>query len=144
MIHIIEELFENQAVRYIFFGCCTTLVNLISFRLLRVCGLPLNGANFISIVLAIVFAYVVNASYVFNADYHSLADHIQPFVTFVSARLITMALEMIGVPLLSSRLTRLPAFKEKKGMAELGAKILTNVVVMILNYIFSRFLVFKN
>ena len=35
MIEMIKKLFKNETVRYIFFGGCTTLVNLVSYAILR-------------------------------------------------------------------------------------------------------------
>lgn len=44
----IKKLFKNQAVRYIFFGGCTTLVNLVSYTLMRtVLGIDITIAGFI-------------------------------------------------------------------------------------------------
>ena len=121
-------------IRYIFFGGCTTLVNLISFTVLRYVGVNLNLANFISIVLAILFAYIVNSKYVFEDSCETLRDHIRPFIRFIGARIVTMIIEMIGVPFLV----------ETVGLPDLAGKILTNIIVLILNYVFSRFFVFTS
>ena len=59
---MIARLYGNDVVRYVFFGGCTTLVNLVSFYVLRKCGLQLTVANIISIIAAILFAYVVRFS----------------------------------------------------------------------------------
>ena len=132
MIKWIRKLFESSVIRYIFFGGCTTLVNLISFYILRRFGVQLTVANIISIVLAILFAYVVNSKYVFQDKCESLRDHIQPFCKFISARLITMVIEVGGVWLLV----------EVLGMNDMIGKFLTQFIVLILNYVFSKFFVF--
>ncbi|HJB29955.1 MAG TPA: GtrA family protein [Candidatus Blautia faecavium] len=132
MIKWIRKLFESSVIRYIFFGGCTTLVNLISFYILRRFGVQLTVANIISIVLAILFAYVVNSKYVFQDKCESLRDHIQPFCKFISARLITMVIEVGGVWLLV----------EVLGMNDMIGKFLTQFIVLALNYIFSKFFVF--
>lgn len=67
MRKIIGKLYASSVVRYVFFGGCTTLVNLVSFYLLRRAGIGINIANLTSIVLAVLFAYVVNARFVFQA-----------------------------------------------------------------------------
>ena len=61
-------------------------------------SLPFD-ANIISIILAILFAYVVNSKYVFQDKCETLKDHVQPFCKFVSARLVTMVIEVGGVRL---------------------------------------------
>ena len=62
----ILKFYENDVIRYIFWGGCTTLVNLLSFYIMRAMGIPLMSANIISIILAILFAYVVNSRFVFH------------------------------------------------------------------------------
>ena len=132
MKKLILKMYENDVIRYIFWGGCTTLVNLVSFYLMRIAGLPLMAANIISIILAILFAYVVNSRFVFHDSCETLKDHIQPFVKFISARLVTMVIEVGGVWLLAVVM----------GFHDLVAKFCTQFLVLVLNYIFSKFLIF--
>lgn len=132
IINIIKKLYGNSVVRYIFFGACTTMVNLISFYILRKLGIHLNTANVISIILAILFAYVVNSRFVFQDKCDTLKEHIRPFCKFISARLVTMVIEIGGVWLLVQIM----------GMNDMLGKFLTQFLVLILNYIFSKFFVF--
>ncbi|MDO4679287.1 MAG: GtrA family protein [Eubacteriales bacterium] len=132
MNKLIEKLYGNSVVRYIFFGGCTTMVNLVSFYILRKFRVELNTANIISIILAILFAYVVNSKYVFQDKCESLKAHIQPFCKFIGARLVTMVIEVGGVWLLVSVM----------GMGDMIGKFLTQFIVLILNYVFSKFFVF--
>ena len=129
---LIKKLYENDVVRYIFFGGCTTLVNLVSFFLFRKLGIPLNPANIASIILAILFAYVVNSKYVFQDKCENLKEHIRPLCKFTSARLVSMVVEVGGVWLLVEILH----------MNEMMGKFLTQVIVLVMNYIFSKFFVF--
>lgn len=132
MKQLIKKLYASSVVRYVFFGGCTTLVNLISFYVLRKLRVGLNMANVISIILAILFAYVVNSRFVFQDKCQTLADHIRPFCKFVSARLMTMVIEVGGVWLLVAKL----------GMNDMVGKFATQFIVLILNYVFSKFFVF--
>ena len=132
MKKLILKMYENDVIRYIFWGGCTTLVNLVSFYLMRIAGLPLMAANIISIILAILFAYVVNSRFVFHDSCETLKDHIQPFVKFISARLVTMVIEVDGVWLLAVVM----------GFHDMVAKFCTQFLVLVLNYIFSKFLIF--
>ena len=132
MKKLILKMYENDVIRYIFWGGCTTLVNLVSFYLMRIAGLPLMAANIISIILAILFAYVVNSRFVFHDSCETLKDHIQPFVKFISARLVTMVIEVGGVWLLAVVM----------GFHDIVAKFCTQFLVLVLNYIFSKFLIF--
>ena len=115
---LVLRLYGNDVVRYIFFGGCTTLVNLVCFYIFwNICHVNLNIANVISIVVAIIFAYVVNSKYVFQDKCETLKDHIQPFC---------------GVWLLV----------EVMGMNGMVGKFCTQFIVLALNYIFSKFFVF--
>ena len=118
----IRKMYESSVIRYVFFGGCTTLVNLVSFFVLRKLDVELNIANIISIILAIVF----------QDKCETLRDHIQPFCKFISARLVTMVIEVGGVWLLVSVM----------GLNDMIGKFLTQFIVLILNYIFSKFFVF--
>ena len=132
MKQLIKKLYASSVVRYVFFGGCTTLVNLISFYVLIKLRVGLNIANVISIILAILFAYVVNSRFVFQDKCQTLADHIRPFCKFISARLMTMVIEVGGVWLLVAKL----------GMNDMVGKFATQFIVLILNYVFSKFFVF--
>ncbi len=134
MIKLIKKLYFNDVVRYVFFGGCTTMVNLISFFLLRKVSVPLNTANVISILLAISFAYVVNSKYVFQDKCESLKNHICQFCKFIGARFATMLVEVGGVWLLVGKI----------GMNDMIGKFITQFIVLTLNYIFSKFLVFTS
>ncbi|MCD8155441.1 MAG: GtrA family protein [Clostridiales bacterium] len=132
MKNTIRKIYENDAVRYVFFGGCTTLVNLVCFYFLRLVQVGLTAANLISIIAAILFAYIVNSRFVFRDHCETLADHIRPFCKFIGARAFTMAVELVGVWLLVSVL----------GLADMTGKLFTQVLVLVLNYIFSKFFVF--
>ena len=132
LITLILRLYENDVIRYIIFGGCTTLVNLVCFYVLRKCNLGLNIANIISIIAAIIFAYVVNSKFVFLDKCETLRDHVQPFCKFVSARLLTMVIEVGGVWLLVAQM----------GFSDMIGKFVTQFIVLALNYIFSKFFVF--
>lgn len=129
---LILHFYQNDVIRYVFFGGCTTLVNLVCFFVLRKCRVELNIANLISIITAILFAYVVNSRYVFQDKCETFKDHIRPFCKFSSARLVTMVIEVGGVWLLV----------EVCKMNDMAGKFITQFIVLALNYIFSKFFVF--
>ena len=106
--------------------------NLVCFFVLRKCGLELNIANLISIITAILFAYVVNSRFVFQDKCETLRDHFRPFCKFISARLVTMVIEVGDVWLLV----------EVCKMNDMVGKFITQFIVLALNYIFSKFFVF--
>ena len=82
----IRKMYESSVIRYIFFGGCTTMVNLVSFFILRKLKVELNIANIISIILAILFAYVVNSRFVFHDRCETWRDPICLLYTSPSPR----------------------------------------------------------
>lgn len=132
MRDMVKRLYRNDKLRYVFFGGCTTGVNLALFYVLRRLGAGLNQANLTSIFAAILFAYVVNSRFVFEDQSHGAGQHLKTFLKFVGARLSTMAVEVGGVYLLVDKLS----------VADMAGKAVIQVLVLILNYLFSKFLVF--
>lgn len=124
---------NNPVLKYIFFGGCATLVNIGSYYVIRqVTPIDMNTANFISIAIAIVFAYFTNSTFVFESKACTFKEKVTEFVKFVSARISTMFVEIGGVWLMVDFLR----------MNEYVSKILIQFIVLVLNYIFSKFLIF--
>lgn len=96
--------------------------------------IEVNLSNVISVVCAILFAYVVNKIFVFESRCPSFSALAAEFVKFVGARGVTMIVEVGGVFLLYNII----------GQNELIAKLETQIIVLIANYIISKFLVFKS
>lgn len=134
MVKLIKQLFAHEGIRYIFFGGCTTLVNLVSYALLRgILGLDITTANILSVALAILFAYVVNKLCVFESHTSSKRELLDEAAQFVGMRLGTMFIEVFGVIFLSC----------VWGVHDMIAKLVIQVVVLVLNYIFSKLFVFS-
>lgn len=128
-------IWNRAAVRYVFFGGCTTLVNLVSFWLLRhVTPLGITASNVISVFLAIVFAFLVNSGFVFHSQTKGFKGKMVEFVKFFGGRLSTMLIEVGGVWLLA----------EVIRMDEFLAKFTTQFIVLILNFFISKYFVFQS
>lgn len=125
---------NNPVLKYIFLGGCATLVNLISYYILRMTtNLDINTANVISIFLAMMFAYYTNSRFVFESQAVEIKDKFREFCKFVSARLLTMGIEVGGVWLMA----------DVMHINDYIAKIITQFIVLVLNYVFSKIFVFK-
>ena len=130
----IEKWINHQGVRYVFFGGCTTLVNLISYWLLRnVIHMDVTKANFFAIALSILFAYVVNKLYVFESKTSNLRALLTEMGQFVGMRLLTMFLEIFGVVM----------FCCVWNIQDMIAKLVIQAVVLVLNFVFSKLIVFR-
>ncbi|HJC81954.1 MAG TPA: GtrA family protein [Candidatus Anaerostipes avicola] len=135
MLHIVKKLYHDSRIRYLFFGGCTTLVNLGLFAVLKgPLGIDYRISNFFSVAAAICFAFVVNKLFVFQSKTSSFTEGFREFIRFVLGRLVTMAVEVGGVPFCVEILHQ----------PEMIAKLETQVIVTVVNYFISKFLVFKS
>ena len=125
---------NNPVLKYIFLGGCATLVNLCSYYILRATtNIDVNPANVISVTLAMLFAYFTNSRFVFESTAVTFKEKFREFVKFISARLLTMVIEVGGVWFMADVIH----------MNDYIAKILIQFIVLVLNYIFSKVFVFK-
>lgn len=132
---LLIRLLTSDGMRYIIVGVCTTLVNLIVFWICcNVLLIGVNTSNIISVISAIIFAYVTNKIFVFKSHCESFKGLAFEFSKFIGARLITMIIEVGGVFVLYNMI----------GQNEFVAKLETQIIVLIANYIISKFLVFKS
>ena len=127
--------YNNDILRYIFFGGLTTLVNWAVFFLLRrAVHVPFSAANTISVIAAILFAYVVNSRFVFKSQAATAKEHFAEFLKFIGGRAFTMIFEIGGGWLLVDVLH----------LNETLVKVvIIQILVLVLNYIISKFFVFK-
>ena len=131
--NLIAWCWNNPVLKYIFFGGCATLVNLGSYYVIRlVSSLDVNTANTISVCIAILFAYFTNSTFVFESKAVGFKEKMNEFVKFISARLLTMVVEVGGVWLMVDALH----------MNDYFSKFVIQFIVLALNYVFSKFLIF--
>lgn len=134
MLKYIKKLCSNDKIRYLIAGGCTTFVNLITFFCLRsFTEIGRNQCNAIAIAMAIAFAYFANKFFVFRSKKLGLTGTVTEAITFVGARLVSMAVEVLGFAILCD------SFR----FNELISKLFVQIFVLILNYVFSKLLVFK-
>lgn len=135
LAELIKKLYYNETMRYLFIGGCTTLVNLISFAIFcDVMGMDVTLGNVLSIILAILFAYITNKIFVFSSRTNGIKEMFSEFCRFVGGRLSTMAIEVGGVYLIHNMM----------GQPKMAAKLVTQILVIIGNYFISKFFVFRN
>ena len=124
----------EEVISYLFFGGLTTLVNYIIY-LPCYNLLDLSGAlsNAIAWVAAVAFAYVTNKPFVFKSHDWSGKTVIPELTKFVSCR--------VGSGLLETAI--IFALVDWLGLNGNVIKLATSVLVVILNYIASKLLVFR-
>jgi putative flippase GtrA len=124
----------------LFFGGLTTLVNWSIYAVLvRFFGLPVAMGNAIAWVLAVAFAFVTNKLWVFQSRSWEPALVRKETVSFFGSRIATGLVELLGVPLLFCIGLDYPLF----GVDGFTAKAIVSIIVIFLNYVFSKLFVFR-
>ena len=139
---------HKEILLYLIFGVLTTLVNFVSFWLMELLiGEELYlASNAVAWVLAVVFAYVTNKLFVFESKSWSRAALAAEIPEFLGARIFSFLLEEGGMWLLVDILGFRSFSFALVGITATGnliAKAILAVVVVILNYFFSKLIIFK-
>ena len=124
----------KEILWYGFFGVLTTLVNIISFYLLDKSGLNTYLANFMAWFISVAFAFITNKLFVFNSKNMSFKVFIKELVSFFFFRVLSLGVDMGGLFICLDLLH----------IGKMLSKVLMNVIVIIVNYVFSKLFVFKN
>jgi putative flippase GtrA len=119
---------------YVLFGGLTTVVNIGVFALATKLGLAWTFANFWAWLLSVLFAFVTNKLWVFESHTENLLALSWEFAKFIVARLVSLALDY-GCMFV---------FIEMIGWSNMIAKLLTQVVIIVVNYAFSKFIIFRD
>ncbi len=131
----------RELIVYFIVGCLTTLVNWVVYAAgVEVFHLRISIANGIAWVVAVAFAYITNKIWVFQSRQWNVSFVLREAGLFVSARILTGILEIAGVPLLVKAGLDQSLF----GVRGMWAKVIVNVAVLILNYVFSKLVVFRS
>ena len=134
----IIELYKKyqEIINYLIVGVLTTVVSLVTYYICVLTvfnpevALELQLANIISWICAVLFAYITNKIFVFKSKNRNIIKEIS---SFVGARVLTLILDMLIMFIMVTTL----------GINDKVSKLVVQVVVTILNYVFSKIFVFK-
>ena len=138
MIDSIKKIYNkyDEVIRYLIIGGLTTLINIVAYFTVTHTflnpqdKLELQIAEVISWVVAVIFAYYTNRLIVFKMKNNK---SLKEAFKFFSSRIVTLLIEMLIMYIFVSLL----------GFNDQVIKIVTQIIVIILNYLFSKFIVFK-
>lgn len=126
---------NKELLLYLFFGGLTFLVSISSYAVFNIrIGWNALTANIASWILAVAFAYVTNRTWVFESSADSKRGIAREVVSFVSGRIVTLVTEELI----------LLVFVTALEMNSILVKIVAQVVVIALNYVISKLVVFKS
>ena len=158
---------HKEILLYLVFGVGTTAVGwIVYFAVLwgfrAALSLPIDDtssglyllgytvAQVIQWVAAVLFAFYTNRKWVFTSADKDAPVMIQ-LAKFSGGRVITFALDYLvtffvalGLGALIPAMTSAEMFGRKWNLAEISAKLLAAVIVIVCNYVFSKIFVFKN
>ena len=126
----------KEIINYLIFGILTTFISLITYYLLIITILNPNNpielqiSNIISWIFSVTFAYITNKKYVFNSNEKKIKKEILKFYT---SRLSTLFIDIILMFIFVTILK----------LNDKIIKIIVSIIIIILNYILSKLIVFK-
>ena len=126
----------KEIINYLIFGFLTTVVSLSVYYLLTLTiinvksSIQLQIANILSWCVGVLFAYFTNRSFVFNSNNKNKKKEL---ISFTSSRLLTLFLDM-GIMFV---------FVTVLEYNDQIMKLISQVLVIIGNYLLSKLIVFK-
>lgn len=133
---VLEKLLKKYKsfLMYGIFGVLTTIVNLVVYNLCYYkAGINNTISNIIAWILAVAFAYITNKLWVFDSKSWKMSVLRREVTAFVSCRLATGIMDLVIMYICVDIL----------GWHAMLMKLASNVLVIILNYIFSKLIIFK-
>lgn len=121
----------REVINYLFFGVLTTVVNYVTYLVMSPFFVLTTVPTVVAWVLSVLFAYLTNRKYVFCS--HSTGrDALKEAGGFVTARVMSGVLDV----------AIMWVFADCIGFNDLVIKLLSNVVVVVFNYVASKLVVF--
>lgn len=137
-IETIKGLYRNykEIINYLVFGVLATVVNFVSYYIFaRIIGIDEVISSGLSWFASVLFAYITNKLFVFDSKTVTKKELIKECISFFLARVLSGILCDVG-----TFAVMVKVFK----INDIIAKVVTQVMVVIVNYIFSKFIIFKN
>ena len=130
-----EKLWNNtELVSYLFVGVATTVVNYVVYYIAtRLLSMGVMAGTWTAWVAAVAFGYAANKAFVFHTHCDGALALLKEALGFFSMRLVSLGMETVLMYLTVTVL----------GLNDLVMKLIVNIVVIILNYVFSKLFIFK-
>ena len=137
MIDKLKELLKTalnrETIMYLIFGVMTTIISIVIYTICINYGLGVAVSNTISTVIAVSFAFVTNKLFVFRSTDLSIKTTRNELFKFIAGRGSTYLLETGLLIFLVDIL----------GLHPIISKNFTQLLIIVLNYLVSKLLVFK-
>ena len=125
----------KEIINYIIFGGLTTITNfVVYFICTKLFSIDEVISNGIAWFLSVLFAYVTNKIFVFESKTNTSREFVKEMITFYLSRVLSGALCDVGTFALMVKVLHIN---------DIVSKIVTQVMVVIVNYILSKLVIFK-
>lgn len=142
LMDIIRKVISREVFFYLLFGVLTTVVNFVVLGIFNK-FLDIMVSNIIAWFAAVAFAYVTNKLFVFDSKSWKPDVLAKEIPSFAGARVLTLGIEELGLLVLIKWLhLDVPLTIGPVG-GEYIIKAFIAVIVVLLNYVFSKMLIFK-
>ena len=138
----IQKFFNNEILAYLFFGLATTLVSILSRLVIYQLSHQELLATTLANIIGILFAFITNDRLVFKQDRENWSIRL---VKFSLARLSTFLLDLLFTFLFVTRFPHIIGQFVNENLDKINAieTFLAQLLIIILNYTFSKVFIFK-
>ena len=125
---------HKEVLLYLLFGGLTTVISIVVFWLFHTeFGLNELAANVVSWVIAVMFSFITNKTWVFRSETNEVKKGLKLMLSFYAGRVVTLLIEEAILWLFISQLR----------FDSMLVKIAAQVIIIVLNYFLSKLVIFK-
>lgn len=126
---------HKDLIPYAVFGVLTTVVNIVVYWLFaHALGTPVMVATVMAWFVAVLFAYLTNRRWVFHSEALGLKEIAKEAASFFGCRMGTELIDIAAMYVLVDQMR----------MNDIVIKTVANIVVIVVNYVASKFVIFKH
>lgn len=126
MIRLIKK--YKEIIFYLFFGVCTTVINFFVFWIFSKNFNP-EISNVFAWIISVIFSFITNKLWVFRTT----GSVFKELLEFIASRILSFAIDEVLLIMLISYFS----------LNALMSKIITNIFIIVINYLLSKFIIFK-
>lgn len=128
-----DKVMNREVISYLIFGVLTTLVNWVVYAAMVKVHIDYRIATAAAWAVSVLFAFIVNKIFVFQSYNLRPAYVMKEIMSFVACRAVSGVMEMVFMIVMVSWIH----------MDEYISKIAVSVIVVIVNYVFSKLFIFR-
>lgn len=128
-----DKVMNREVISYLIFGVLTTLVNWVVYAAMVKVHIDYHIATAVAWAVSVLFAFIVNKIFVFQSYNMRPAFVMKEITSFVACRAVSGVMEMVFMIVMVSWIH----------MDEYISKIAVSVIVVIVNYVFSKLFIFR-